>query len=127
MKGFPVTDSALAVLLREGAERAAEVPREEIPDALAEVERVRAPLWARMNEPKENGDRALRAEEEAEMLGYATSWLYQRAPDLPFAFRQGGRGWRFSYRGLQAYIADGGREGRRGPAGRAHSNGKGSR
>ena len=38
---------ALTELLLEGAARVAEVPREEIPDALAEVERLRASLWSR--------------------------------------------------------------------------------
>ena len=48
-----MADSALAVLLREGAERAGEIPREEIPDAL--VERVRARLWERLMTPEGNG------------------------------------------------------------------------
>ena len=50
-----------------------EVPTEEIPEVLGELERAKAKLWARLNEPKGNGnaeeDRALKIAEAAKLMG----------------------------------------------------------
>jgi hypothetical protein len=48
---------------------------------------------------------AERAVEASELLGCHPIWLYENTRDLPFAYRHGKRGWRFSYLGVQAYIA----------------------
>ena len=50
-------------------------------------------------------DRLLTANEAAPLLGYTKFWLYHHWKEFPFAKRIGRKGVRFSYQGLQKYIA----------------------
>ena len=44
----------------------------------------------------------LKASEAAALLGMSVRWLYEHAPELPFA-RRYGRSWRFSAVGIARY------------------------
>jgi hypothetical protein len=43
----------------------------------------------------------LKAEEAAPLLGMSKRWLYDHAPELPYARRHGKRSWRFSRAGIE--------------------------
>jgi len=51
------------------------------------------------------GDRLLDAEEAAEILAVSPDWLYRRAARLPFTRKLAPRVLRFSYLGIQKYLA----------------------
>jgi predicted DNA-binding transcriptional regulator AlpA len=69
------------------------IMREEISQAIAQIAAV----------PPE--DRFLTADEAAPLLGYTKFWLYHHWKEFPFAKKIGRKGLRFSYQGLQKYIA----------------------
>jgi predicted DNA-binding transcriptional regulator AlpA len=50
-------------------------------------------------------DRLLTADEAAKILGISPDWLYRRAKQLPFTRRIHHKMLRFSYQGIQKYIA----------------------
>lgn len=83
------------------------VPVERIPDVLAEIERVRVALWARLADGRRPGDdardRLLTLPEAAAQLGVPEGWLKKR-PDLPFRVVLSEGTVRYSARGLEAYI-----------------------
>ncbi|MEW6325753.1 MAG: helix-turn-helix domain-containing protein [Nitrospirota bacterium] len=92
----------------------ARVPREQIPDLLAELERCKAALWARLwtespapgnglpvNEP----DRHLTAREASRLLNVSERWLYRKAKHLPFARKLSPKILRFSEAGLRRWQA----------------------
>ena len=93
----------------------ADVPAEQMPALLGDLERVRAGLWARLVTPSVNGkletvpasdkDKLLTPEEAAELLGVKVSWLYRHAPRLPFARKLSRKALRFSEAGLRRWQA----------------------
>ena len=93
----------------------ADVPPDIIPDLLAELEKLRAQLWARMltdqPRPREGqdaqptSDRFLTPEEAARLLGTTVRWLYRHHKHLPFARRLSRRALRFSEIGLRRWLA----------------------
>lgn len=99
-------------LLAELETALAQVPPEETPTLLGEVERLRARLWGRMMEgagnPRgsapEGADRLLTVEDASERLGLSKDWLYRHADKLPFSVRIGPRQLRFSAQGIEKYI-----------------------
>ena len=52
-----------------------------------------------------DGDRLLNAKEAAKVLAVSTDWLYRNAHSLPFVKRLPPSTVRFSYHGIQKYIA----------------------
>jgi predicted DNA-binding transcriptional regulator AlpA len=68
------------------------IVKEEIQEALSSQARVEE-------------DRLLTAEEAAKILGMSPDWLYRRAKQLPFTRRIHHKMLRFSYQGIQKYIA----------------------
>lgn len=91
-----------------------DLPREDVPDVLSEVEALRARLWARLTRPERNGgppqaedngaDRLLTVEELAEVLNVDERYVYRRADRWPFTVRLSERKLRFSEEGLQRWL-----------------------
>lgn len=104
------------VTLLADPSRADALPRSALPDALADVERLRAVLWSRLTRPdantsrpvsdieKASKDKLLTVDEAAERLGVTARWLYRKADSLPFTRKLGARTLRFSERGLEAHV-----------------------
>ena len=53
----------------------------------------------------QSGDRLLTAEQAAEILSTSPDWLYRHATQLPFTRKLAPRVLRFSYQGIQRYLA----------------------
>jgi len=51
------------------------------------------------------GDKLLDAEEACKVLSTSVDWLYRHANRLPFTRKLGPRMLRFSYQGIQKYLA----------------------
>ena len=51
------------------------------------------------------GDKLLTAEKAAEFLSVSPDWLYRHAHQLPFTRKLGPKMLRFSYQGIQKYLA----------------------
>jgi predicted DNA-binding transcriptional regulator AlpA len=51
-------------------------------------------------------DRLLDAEEAAGILAVSNDWLYRHAKKLPFSKKLGPKMLRFSYQGIQKYLAN---------------------
>jgi predicted DNA-binding transcriptional regulator AlpA len=50
-------------------------------------------------------DRLLDAEQASKLLGMSRYWLYRHAKKLPFTRKLGPKNLRFSYQGIQKYLA----------------------
>jgi predicted DNA-binding transcriptional regulator AlpA len=50
-------------------------------------------------------DRLLDAEEASKLLGMSRHWLYRHGKRLPFTRKLGPKNLRFSYQGIQKYLA----------------------
>jgi len=50
-------------------------------------------------------DRLMDAEEASRLLGMSRYWLYRHAQKLPFTRKLGPKNLRFSYQGIQKYLA----------------------
>jgi predicted DNA-binding transcriptional regulator AlpA len=50
-------------------------------------------------------DRLLDAEQTSQMLSVSSDWLYRHAGKLPFTRKLGPKMLRFSYQGIQKYLA----------------------
>ena len=53
----------------------------------------------------QDGDRLLDAEEAAKILSVSPDWLYRHANRLPFTRKLAPKMLRFSYQGIQKYLA----------------------
>lgn len=103
--------SALAEVAAD-PDRLGDVPREELPELLADVERLRAEVWSELTRPPENGgspepdtgDQLLDVEAVAEVLDVDTRYVYEHADDWPFTRRISPRKLRFSERGLYRWL-----------------------
>ncbi|MBI4540064.1 MAG: helix-turn-helix domain-containing protein [Gemmatimonadetes bacterium] len=100
--------SALARLLVD-PRALAELPRERVPDALAEIERIRAALWAKLMTPEaragRNGgevDDYLTAAEIARRFSVSTKFVYAHRAEL--GGRKIGGAVRFPERAVRRYI-----------------------
>lgn len=93
------------------------LPDEVLPDLLADVERLRARVWTRLNRPVNstgNGDKtpSKRVEEDqlldvesvAEILSVDTRYVYDHADEWPFTRRISSRKLRFSKKGLFRWL-----------------------
>ena len=92
----------------EALEAVAETaPVDSLPDLIAQVEGLKARLYARLASPNPTPaaarDRLLNVKEAAQKLGRSTDWLYRHGSELPFVI-QDGRVLRFSKQGIEEYI-----------------------
>ncbi len=75
------------------------VPRDQVPDAIGELEAAKARLYARLMTPSSHGnpnggkaaepDRLIDVKDAAVILKVEVSWLYRHAKALPFTRRLG--------------------------------------
>lgn len=83
----------------------------EIPTLLGEAllnairQAVREEIQALKGELNGHEDRLLDAEEAARLLGMSRHWLYRHAHKLPFTRKLGPKNLRFSFLGIQKYLA----------------------
>ena len=93
--------------LQLAAEAARNLPAEELPDFLGELESIRAVAWARLTAPtapaQQNHDELLGVAEAASRLGVSEDYLYRHSQEYPFTRRQG-RKLLFSAQGVQKHI-----------------------
>jgi predicted DNA-binding transcriptional regulator AlpA len=85
-----------------------DIPSDEIPGVLGELQRVQTVLWERLRAARrtpaaEPSDRLLTVREAAARLSVSVSTLQHRTRDLPFVVRLG-RCVRYSERGIEDYI-----------------------
>lgn len=85
-----------------------DLPQERLPDALGDLERVKARLLARLTAPASGymppmEDRLLTVGEAAQRLALAPDTLYRKARTLPFTVRIGHQ-VRFSSAGIEKFI-----------------------
>ncbi len=66
---------------------------------------IREELQANHGQNGHQGDRLLDAEEASKILSISPDWLYRHASRLPFARKLAPRVLRFSYQGIQKYLA----------------------
>jgi predicted DNA-binding transcriptional regulator AlpA len=88
----------------EAAARSA--PLEHLPDLIAQVEALKARLYARLTSSSPAPaarDRLLNVKEAAQKLGRSSDWLYRHGSELSFVVRDG-RLLRFSEQGIEEYI-----------------------
>jgi excisionase family DNA binding protein len=85
---------------------ARELPQEELPKLLGELEEIRCTAMARLNASAPAlplPDELLDVDEAARRLGMSKDYLYRHAESFPFT-RRVGRSLRFSARGIDEYI-----------------------
>jgi excisionase family DNA binding protein len=91
------------VRLRKAAR---ELPAEELPNLIGELEAIKAVAWARLTSPapiQQRHDGLLNVAEAAERLGISEDYLYRHNRQLPFTRRQG-RKLLFSALGIDKHI-----------------------
>ena len=66
---------------------------------------VREEIQALKAELNGQEDRLLDGEEASKLLGMSRYWLYRHAKKLPFTRKLGPKNLRFSYQGIQKYLA----------------------
>jgi len=78
-----------------------------IGDAFLEAIRqaVREEIQAVHQNGQQAGDRLLDADEAAEILAVSPDWLYRHSSRLPFTRKLAPRVLRFSYQGIQKFLA----------------------
>ena len=59
-----------------------------------------------LNSSNRNDDRLVTAEEAAKMLSVSPDWLYRNSKRLPFSRRIHRKMLRFSFQGIQKFIAE---------------------
>ncbi len=111
-----MTPEALATLLSDPS-RADSILPDDIPEALGQLEKLRATLVMRLTAPLSNSDRPtadralgsadqlLTVKELAKRLRVDDRWVYRRADSLPFTKRIGKRSLRFSERDLEEWLS----------------------
>jgi hypothetical protein len=101
--------SSLAEILADPRKTRA-IPADAVPDLLAELERMKAILWAQLMVSLKNGqtvpdgDRLLGAKETATRMGVSLDYVY-KTKTFPFAVKEGRR-LLFSQRGLDQYLLE---------------------
>jgi len=99
-----MNDGLKPLLLRCLEAARTELPPEELPDFLAEIERIKAVAWARLQAPVlAPSDQLLDVNEAARRLGISKTRLYRHQRQYPFT-RHDGRRVLFSVLGIAAYI-----------------------
>jgi hypothetical protein len=94
--------------LRFALKIAQELPAQEIPRLLGEIEEIRCTAMARLSAqlylPTEESDELLGVEEASRKLGVSKDFLYRRGRHFPFVRRMG-RKLLFSKLGIERHIA----------------------
>ena len=102
---FAVSSHHHVIEVLEAVARTA--PLEGLPELIAQVEALKARLYARLTSaspaPAAIRDRLLNVKEAAQKLGRSPDWLYRHGSELPFVVRDG-RLLRFSEQGIEEYI-----------------------
>ncbi len=83
-----------------------ELPAEELPDLLGQLEAAKATAWARLTAPSplaQPHDELLDVAEAARRLGISADYLYRHQKQYPFTRRQGRR-LLFSALGIDRYL-----------------------
>jgi predicted DNA-binding transcriptional regulator AlpA len=103
----------LAALVQDRS-RVADVPLEDVPGLMGELETLRVALMMKLQapptppKPASNGsgpDTLLKASEAAARLGVSRRWMYAHADSLPFVRKLSTGTLRFSSRGLERWQA----------------------
>jgi len=91
--------------LQPALKAARELPEEELPGLIGELEAVKATAWARLTgpPPPNQHDELLDVSEAARRLGVSTDYLYRHHKQYPFTRRQGRR-LLFSALGIDRHI-----------------------
>jgi excisionase family DNA binding protein len=91
--------------LNSALAQARQLPLEELPRLLGDLEEVRATALARLTSPapQQQPDELLDVREASRRLGVSTDYLYRHHRSFPF-IRRVGRSLRFSAAGLEDYI-----------------------
>jgi hypothetical protein len=106
--------SALLSEIVADPQRIRDLRRDDVPDLLADLERVRTRLWAHLlrgrdepvdTSPASSDDRLLTAIETAQLLGVTAKWLSRHHCDLPFARRLSRKVMRYSSLGAARWLA----------------------
>jgi excisionase family DNA binding protein len=84
---------------------ARELPPEELPDFIGQLESIKATAWARLTMPAQSQqhDELLDVETAASRLGISRDYLYRHSQEYPFTRRQGRR-LLFSAQGIERHI-----------------------
>ena len=85
---------------------ARELPSEELPDLIGQLESIKATAWARLTAPTPAAmehDELLEVKAAAERLGVSRDYLYRHSGEYPFTRRQG-RKLLFSAMGIERHI-----------------------
>ena len=85
---------------------ARELPADELPEFIGELERVKAAAWARLTAPaaiRQEHDELVDVDRAAERLGVSKDYLYRHHREYSFARRQG-RKLLFSALGIDKHI-----------------------
>ncbi len=85
---------------------ARELPAEELPELIGQLESIKAAAWARLTAPTPRAtehDELLVVEAAAERLGVSSDYLYRHSGEYPFTRRQG-RKLLFSALGIDKHI-----------------------
>lgn len=82
-----------------------QMPAEELPRLLGDLEEVRVTAMMRLTAPAQpkTADQLIDVDQAAERLGMSKDYLYRHAPEYPFTRRQG-RALRFSSLGIEKYL-----------------------
>ena len=107
--------NALTTLIPQIEEALANVPSDQVPSVLGELERLRAGLWARLVTPASTAkshhashsepDKLLTPGQAAALLNVKVAWLYRNRRRLPFARKLSRKVLRFSEAGLHRWQA----------------------
>jgi hypothetical protein len=92
--------------LQPASEAARNLPVEQLPDFIGELESIKAVAWARLIAPahaSQEHDELLDVDAASRRLGVSRDYLYRRHTRLPFARREGRR-LLFSALGIDKYI-----------------------
>ena len=85
---------------------ARELPAEDLPDLIGQLEAAKATAWARLSVPTplpQEHDELLNVESAAARLGVSSDYLYRHHSQYPFTRRQG-RKLLFSAQGIEKHI-----------------------
>ena len=96
----------MATLLQLVLNAARELPAEELPGLIGQLEAAKATAWARLTAPTPTHperDELLSVPEAARRLGVSEDYLYRHSGEYPFTRRQG-RKLLFSALGIDKYI-----------------------
>ena len=84
---------------------ARELPADELPDFIGQLEAAKATAWARLSAPApQQHDELLDVGAAAQRLGISEDYLYRHSEEYPFTRRQGRKLLRFSALGIDRYI-----------------------